>query len=333
MLLPVLVLTGSPVWADNETCLECHASQDIVGAAQFIDRSGFDHTAHAELGCALCHASVSDNHPDDGLKPSRPVCRDCHEPTEQAYAASVHAQNAACADCHNPHRARGATQISGQQMNQMCASCHQLAEVAAGHAQWLPQAELHIQTLPCVTCHTGSQNYVIALYLSYRQAGSPRLLTAEELAELDPWRGGLGLLDTNGDGYIALAELQRFNRDPLYQALQLQGMMVPEEVTHSFQILDNRWDCSFCHASGAQAAQTSFLYLPQRDASFSRVAIEKGAVLDLLYGTPNFYMLGATRSATLDILGLLIVAGGLVMPLGHGTLRFLTRQRRQGKDD
>jgi uncharacterized membrane protein SpoIIM required for sporulation len=40
-------------------------------------------------------------------------------------------------------------------------------------------------------------------------------------------------------------------------------------------------------------------------------------------------MVGSTRSTALNYIGAMIIAGGLVMPIGHGTLRFLTRKNRQ----
>jgi hypothetical protein len=128
---------------------------------------------------------------------------------------------------------------------------------------------------------------------------------------------------------VSLAELKRFHKDSPNKDLRLWGMMMPEQVTHSFSILENRWDCTFCHASGPGAMQKSFVSFPNPSGGYSRVAVEEGAVLDLLYGTPDFYMMGATRNATLSKVGLLIIAAGLVMPIGHGTLRFLTRKNRR----
>ena len=110
-------------------------------------------------------------------------------------------------------------------------------------------------------------------------------------------------------------------------------MMTPEKITHSFQILDNRRDCTFCHASGPGAMQTSFISLPEKDGTYTQVAVEKGAVLDALYGTPDFYMTGKTRNDGMNKIGLLIIVGGMVMPVGHGFLRFLTRKIRNGKED
>lgn len=111
--------------------------------------------------------------------------------------------------------------------------------------------------------------------------------------------------------------------------MRLWGMMTPEVVTHSYQILDNRWDCSFCHAAGPKTMQTSYVAFPDQNGTYSRLGVEKGAVLDLLYGTPDFYMMGSTRSTPLNIIGALILAGGLMVPIGHGTFRFLTRKNRK----
>ena len=127
----------------------------------------------------------------------------------------------------------------------------------------------------------------------------------------------------------SLAELRAFNTSNEYKGLGLWGMMEAEAVVHRYDILDNRWDCTFCHASGPQAMQTSYVAFPNEDGTYTSVAVEKGAVLDALIGTPDFYMMGSTRSDTLSILGLLIVAGGMGVPLVHGTFRYLTRKNRR----
>jgi hypothetical protein len=93
--------------------------------------------------------------------------------------------------------------------------------------------------------------------------------------------------------------------------------------------MNNRWDCTFCHASGPKAQQASYLAFPEPDGTYSRLPVEKGAILDILYGTPDFYMTGFTRNKTLSIIGILIAAGGLMVPIVHGSLRFLTRHNRK----
>jgi hypothetical protein len=333
---------ASPLGAaamESGDCLGCHGEIEMVGAKFLVDQLAFDHTAHGELGCPTCHESVTEEHPDDGLTPSKAVCQDCHQEVGEEYARTGHAANASCGDCHNPHAVRATTEVSGFDMNRQCAACHGPAELAASHGTWLPQARLHLDMLPCVSCHTGSENYVVTLYLVRRPGGlepnAPISTAPFELAGYAELKNLAGdkdiqsLVDTDGDGVVTIGELKNFNTSRQFRALRLRGMLTPEAVTHSLQTLENRWDCTFCHASGPGAMQTSFLALPREDGAYRRLPVEKGAILDALNGTPDFYMMGATRNETLDLIGLAILAGGLIMPVGHGTLRFLTRKNRR----
>jgi hypothetical protein len=338
LLLALLALPLAAFAADSSDCLGCHADADTVGDRFHIDPVRFDTTAHADIGCQKCHVSVTADHPDDGLTPSKASCKECHADIDTEYAASSHFDMAACNDCHNPHVVRGATAVSGQAMNDKCATCHGALETVLQHAEWLPQADLHLEMLPCISCHTASLDNVITLYIVKRKEGALfsrgfALASHAELQELAGAKSIQSLIDTNEDDYISLAELRMFNRDRENTSLRLQGMITPETVTHDFRTLDNRWDCTFCHATGPAARQTSFVALAQQDGSFQRIAAEQGAVLDALYGTPDFYMVGATRSKALDYIGLVIIAGGLVMPIGHGSLRFLTRKNRQQNEE
>lgn len=339
-MLPTLllaVMASTTLAADNGDCLGCHSDTSTVGDSFQINQVSFDTTAHAGIGCQECHASVTDKHPDDGATPSKANCQDCHDDVSNEYARSEHHGNATCNDCHNPHTARGATAVSGADMNRQCEGCHGTLDMELKHAEWLPQADLHIANLPCISCHSASQDNVITMYIIKRSdsllSGKQELATFEDLKKQAAGKSVESLIDRNEDNYISLAELRMFNLDSEHKTLRLQGMITPEKVTHDFRTLDNRWDCSFCHATGPDARQTSFVSLAQEDGSYRRIAAEKGAVLDALYGTPDFYMVGVTRSKMLDYLGMVIIAGGMVMPIGHGTLRFLTRKNRQNKEE
>lgn len=342
ILAAVLIAPGPQALASSKGCLTCHGSKEKVDNSRFIDPVRYQHTAHARIGdanfgCRTCHDAVTAGHPDDGMKVFATTnCSNCHSDVMEEYSKSVHARNAACGDCHNPHTAHSPTEVSGHDMNLMCGNCHKSNEMISKHSEWLPQAELHIDSLPCITCHSGSENYVITMYIVKRDVGGGRYgdfktATYEELKKLAGEQDIRSLIDVNNDSYISLAELKLFNSSPGHDNVRLQGMMTPEKVTHNFQVLSNRWDCSFCHASGPEAMQTSYVALPKPNGTFARAAVEKGAVLDAMNGTPDFYMLGSTRNPTLDKIGLLIIAGGLIMPIGHGSLRFLTRKNRMGK--
>jgi predicted CXXCH cytochrome family protein len=321
----------------NGNCLDCHGNTGKVDKKYFIDPVKYGHTNHARIGCPACHDATNGKHPAITGAAGKADCRVCHDDIAAEYAKSTHAGNASCGGCHDPHRVNAPDEISGRDVNRMCAGCHDTYGVTASHAKWLPQAELHIEMLPCITCHTSSQNYVINLYIIKRKNdvrfGKFDLASFDELLKLAGGKDILSLVDTNSDNYVSLVELRNFNSNPAHGGLHLQGMMTPEQVTHSLQILANRRNCTFCHASGPGAMQTSFIALPAKDGTFHKVEVEKGAVLDVLNSTPDFYMTGKTRNSMLNKIGLVIIAGGMVMPVGHGFLRFLSRNIRNRRED
>jgi predicted CXXCH cytochrome family protein len=315
--------------------MRCHGQPEIksrAGIKVYIDPARFATTTHAIVGCTSCHDRVSKGHPDDRYIPPRAACGDCHKPVYDEYAKSLHASKAGCTGCHNPHEVRLPLVVSGDDINRKCARCHDTRKTIQSHSTWLPQADLHIDSMPCITCHTASKDYVIIMSIESRQSGSRddfKITTYNELATLAKTDDVSKVIDLNNDKLISLTELRDFNRELRGRNMRLWGMMVPETVTHSYQILDNRWDCTFCHASGPKAAQKSFIAFPEKNGGYTRLAVEKGAILDILYGTPDFYMLGTTRSTPLNIIGALIVAAGLSFPLCHGFFRFLTRKNRK----
>jgi len=333
ILSTVAVFAAPP---DNQKCMKCHGQKEITsssGTNIHIDPARFGATTHSVVGCTSCHDKVSSGHPRDGIVPSRATCSECHGPVYEEYAKSPHSAKAKCNDCHNPHEVRLPAFVSGDDINRKCAKCHDTRKIIQSHSKWLPQADLHIDSLPCITCHTGSRDYVITMSIESRLPGSKgdfKIAGYEELAKLIDGENISRLIDKNADNFVSLQELREFNHKLRSKNMRLWGMMTPEAVTHSYQILENRWDCTFCHTSGSNANQKSFIAFPDKAGGYSRVPVEKGAILDILYGTPDFYMLGTTRSTILNVIGGLIVLAGLSFPVCHGFFRILTRKNRKG---
>ena len=337
----LFIAAATGAWGmDVQECAECHLDTSIIeegGRYLYIDPVQYERSAHSEEGCTACHDTVSDGHPEDGIRPSRALCNSCHDDVAEEYAACSHADNADCTDCHNPHQVKSIKAVSGFDVNRMCIECHDPKEVSGTHSVWLPQAQLHIEALPCITCHTSSENYVITFYIEKfeKRTGritNVRLATFEDLNAIAPSGKVEHLIDSNADGTIDIAELKAFNSSSRKQGLRLKGMMTPEDASHTYSTMDNRWDCTFCHASGPSAMQTSFVALPNDKGAYFQITVEPGAVLDALYGTPDFYMVGATRNKTLSFVGLIIVAAGLLVPIVHGTLRLLTMKNRRKEE-
>ena len=302
----------------NESCGMCH--EDTIE-----EYSKGLHAENAE--CSDCH----DPHAAKGLKPPGESCGMCHEDAVGEYLKSLHAGNAACSDCHSPHTVKSYLVTSGFEKNKQCVTCHD----RVGHSEWLLRSKLHMQATTCISCHTDSKGIAITMYIEKRDGVKPDkegeidLATYQDLTQLVEDRGVQSLIDTNGDGSITKAELKEFNMNSKYKNVGLWGMLSTKTASHSYGIFENRRDCSFCHAAGPKAMQTCYVAFPNQDGTYNRVAVEEGAVLDPLFATPDFYMVGATRNDILSILGLLIIAGGLGAASLHGTFRFLTRKNRR----
>jgi predicted CXXCH cytochrome family protein len=320
------------VGTKNDECLACHSDRSKVSQRVQIDRERFSHTTHGRFGCRSCHDGISASHPDGKPVAQTTTCRDCHDTVAAEYGRSIHAGKADCGGCHNPHRAARPEQVSGDDLNRQCGNCHKKETIIDSHSRWLPQAGLHMESIACVACHSKASSFVVSIYLTkQRDKEAGDAIRTASYAELSA-KAGSGelrtLIDRNRDNYLSLDELRQFNRNPDNRELYLRGMIVPVNPTHDFRTFDDRWNCTFCHASGPEIMQTSYLALPRPDGTYTALSVERGAVLDALQTIPDFYLMGSARNTTLNKIGLAIIAGGLVMPVGHGFLRFLTRKNR-----
>ncbi|HEY7724808.1 MAG TPA: cytochrome c3 family protein [Anaeromyxobacteraceae bacterium] len=344
-LLAAAVAAAPPAAAASDEertdaqCLECHAEPWTArpdGRSVFVDPGLFAATTHAAVGCTTCHASVPAGHPGDGAKVARAECGTCHQETGKEYASGAHGAHAACTDCHDPHDVKGPEVLTAAQMNAACERCHERQGLGASHARWLPQTALHLAAVPCVGCHTGSPDFVVSMSVERRAAAglAERLRRRELEGLLRDARGASTLVDADDDGYVSLEELRRFNLDFRGRGIQLQATLVPEHVTHTYGILRNRHDCTFCHAAGPSARQKGFVAIPEPgDRKVRRLPVEAGALLDLLYGTPDFYMIGATetRNPLMTGIAAALVGFGALFAAGHAFVRALTVRNRRGR--
>lgn len=319
----------------NDPCLRCHSSMAAVGEKSYVDPLKFSKTMHARIGCSTCHDSIGAAHPDGNRSPIKTACVDCHQVIGEEYSKSAHVKNASCGGCHDAHTVLNLTEVSGAEVKRQCAGCHTQAKMSASHSRWLPQADLHLATIPCITCHIESSELMVTINIVKRHGGTAeeglKPVSHGELKKLA--RGGdiKTLIDSNGDGTASLSELRSFNFNPLYSEYCLAGVMTPNKIKHDFKVINSRWDCTYCHAKGPSSLQASTFVYPTEDGSYKRMNVERGAVIEALNGIPDFYLMGATRSDIMNKLGLAILGGGMVMPIGHGTLRYLTRRNREGK--
>jgi hypothetical protein len=336
-----LTATGA-VAMSTADCLSCHGDKAIVqegGGYLYINPDRYRQLPHGDLACADCHADISDEHPRGNVRPPRANCGNCHERVKTEYAQSVHADNATCTDCHDPHSVEAYGAAAGFDENRTCEKCHNWTDMVEIHSKWLEQTDLHLSTLLCITCHTNSKDYIIIFYIARINRGLsvPLRVRFASLKTLNRYQTSVKtshLIDLNGDGIISLGELRSFIRRAEQYGLDLWGMMTPAEPNHRMVVLENRKDCVFCHTTGSRYLQTSYVALPDKMGDYRRIPVQKGAALDTVYGTPDFYIIGVTRSKALSIAGIVITACGLIFPVLHGMFRIVTiRKRKRARNE
>lgn len=327
-IILVVFLPSGLSAASSENCLACHGEKGIGQGGRgslFLDSKLYNNSSHAALGCDACHPAISPRHPEGGKKSKRVECGECHGDAVKEYAGTKHSQYAQCVDCHSPHETKALRYSSVPEANAGCLKCHDSEAMLKGHRVWLPNTAIHLASLPCVACHTSSEKLVVMLHPLKGKRGKEIRATAADISGLD----------LDGDQKVSLQELRRFQKTAGGKNLRFEGIMMPEVMTHSYQVLDNRRNCTFCHAAGPKIIETSRMLMPDDEGTLKQVLpVEKGAILDLLYGTPDFYVMGASRSTLMNMAGIMMVSLGFAVPLVHGTARMITRRtRRKGKTE
>lgn len=407
--------TGAPAWAADDSspaqeaaapesnCLACHgspgfekklSSNEILSLT--IDKTLFDKSVHAAVGCQGCHSDVDLNaHPpaDKQIAGKRafsvamvevcrgchsdkfeqwegsihaslvrdgntgaPVCTDCHKPHAviqgaaesfetvpcrtchapilKAYAGSVHGQALQggntgapiCSSCHTAHQVKAASLAMSNGLDIACVNCH--TNVLDAHEKWLPNTELHFDVVSCPACHSpGAQRRVdLRLYDSATQTS----ITEERGIPVLAGHAG----DSQGKGLDALAlwkVLQTLNRGGVQGKTVLRGRLEVANGPQAHQLARKEQaisDCRTCHSKGSDAFQSVTISIVGPDGRPRRYGADKDVLSSVisLDSVGGFYAIGATRITFLDILFLLALVAGIVIPVGHGSVRWLAKR-------
>ncbi len=329
----------------DQQCLGCHGEKGLAktldkGASVPLHVAGtaFAKSVHAQVGCAGCHGDVdSAKHPAESKSfaderalsvAMGQACRNCHEESFKAHAASVHGRSQAkdgvptplCVTCHGTHDIQRAS--VGSALRDACLGCH--ADAPAAHDKWLPNTKLHLTVVSCSACHAPGVAKRVELRF-YDLAGGNELVS-----------DGKGLPAANGKEKLDAGRLrelvQAVDRSSNATDVVLAGRIEPASAAEGHAILAKSQavrECATCHRKGAAPFQNVSLSLVGPDGQ--RVAYE--AHKDVLHAPTSvesvrgFYALGGTRIEILDIVLALALAGGISAPLGHMIVRRLLRRK------
>ena len=334
---------------DDKACLGCHGQEGLTktfGKGESlplrVDGAAFDGSVHAPLGCAGCHAGVDlKTHPGEGKAfdsvrafaiAKGAVCQQCHEDAFKQHEGSVHAKRIregspvapTCTGCHGAHA------VTPKTAYQTCVSCHSAA--LAAHRKWLPNAARHHDVVSCAACHAPAALRMVDLRL-YDPA--TRAWAAEKPGE--PWFEKLAKsVDADGKGLDSreLLELvKKINPEGTAAPKAFRGRIELRSNVEAHRLADKGSAikaCDSCHREGAEPFRNVTVSVtgadgrPLRHPARPEVLNAASAVVSL----PEFYAIGGTRSALLDVLFLLALLGGAAFPVGHMTVRWLFRKFR-----
>lgn len=347
---------AGPLSDADTACLGCHSIEGLektLGNGEklslHVSGEGFAGSVHRPFGCATCHAAIdpaTHSAAASSIASAREysieraaACQMCHADALEQYEGSLHSARVreghplapVCTGCHGAH------EVSPRTAYETCVGCH-AADLAA-HGDWLPNATLHQEVVSCAACHAPDAARMIDLRL---YDGAAKQWVVEE--EGAPLFGQLAqAADANGDGLDANELrnlLQEVNRGAAIPRT-LRGRVELRTDVEAHRLADKSHAikaCDNCHQYGAEPFRNVTVSVTGPDGRPARYPAHQDILGSALavQSLPEFYAIGGTRSRILDALLVLALLGGVGIPAGHMTMKWLFRKRRArpgGNDD
>jgi hypothetical protein len=328
--------------AVSEACKKCHPDKGEAVRESIHSKMISEGNLKAPV-CTDCHGFHSVGPKETYETLTGVPCRKCHEDIFKIYAKSVHGMAKAkgthnaplCYSCHFAHEVK--VTAMAEKITGACLGCHKGVEAA--HTKWLPNASLHLSAIACATCHSPGAGKGVYLRLYDQDTGKP--FTEEQMAKLMGTSGaGLaGKIDPHGDG-IEAAELwsivRQMNEKGSRARVTFFGRMDVNNGAEAHQLSLKKnavKECENCHSQGSDFFKSVTVAVVKADGRLARYKANPevlGSMFSLL-SLRQFYVLGSTRLKALDWIGILMVFGGVSLPLAHITLRAVTSPIREAK--
>ena len=319
----------------TKVCQSCHAPifklyEGSIHAALFRDGNSY---APICTDCHSPHAVIAKSSYDAA---SGAPCSKCHDPIFTAYAGSVHGKaTLACSNCHRAHDVNVPT--AGDQLKSACFGCHPDAQ--DNHQKWLPNAKRHFDAVSCAACHSPAAKRKVDLKLYDSVAQQP----VAEKAGVPQFESRARTADKKGTGLDAMALqslLREFNREGIDNKTTLRGRLEVSSGEEAHQLAPSAQavrDCAKCHQQGADPFQSVTVSIVGPDGRPVRYGANPEVLNSVISvdSLSGFYAIGGTRIKLLDWLLALAVLGGIGVPVGHMTVRWLFKKyaKRIGGDE
>ncbi len=326
------------------TCKQCHADK-------MVQVEGSIHSSMLKEGnlnapvCTDCHGfhAVRDKAAFNTMAGA--PCKNCHQGVFTAFAESVHGKarlngNSAaplCSSCHRAHDIKAAALNEG--IKYSCLGCHKNA--GALHEKWLPNAALHMDSVSCAVCHSSDAGGRVFLRLVDKHTGKP--FTEEQVVKLlgEHYKELIGLMnprstDITNEGLYEI--VKKLNAGSKNMKVTLIGSISVSRgiEAHNLTLKQHAVkECEQCHSAKSDFFRNVSLVIMKDNGEAELFNTDQEVLGSLFSVLPasQFYALGSTRLKMLDIIGILMVAGGVSLPITHLLIRKVTAPIRKKREE
>ncbi len=326
------------------TCKQCHADK-------MVQVDGSIHSTMLKKGdldapvCTDCHGfhAVRDKAAFNTM--AGVPCKNCHQDVFKAFAESVHgkarmnghSQAPLCSSCHHAHDIKAAA--LNDDIKYSCLGCHKNAGTL--HQKWLPETALHMDSVSCAVCHSPNAGGRVFLRLADKKTGKP--FTEEQVVKLlgEHYRELIGLMNpgssdiTNKGLYEIVKKLNAGSQDmkvTLIGSISVNSGIEAHNLTLKEHAVK---ECEQCHSAKSDFFRKISLVIKKDNGEVQLFNTDQEVLSSLFSVLPvsQFYALGSTRLKMLDIIGILMVAGGVSLPITHLLIRKVTAPIRKKREE
>lgn len=326
----------------SEACRKCHADKQKAVNESIHFKLMSEGFRNAPV-CTDCHGFHTVGPKATYETISGVPCKKCHDNIFKVYEKSVHGMAKTngehkapiCSSCHFAHDVTG-TNLTDRIKN-ACIGCHKGVE--AVHEKWLPNSGLHLSTVACAACHSPNSGRGISLRLYDENTGKP--FTEEQIIKLlgIRYQGLSEKMNAHGEGIDSedlWSIVRQLNEKGATAKVTFLGKMEVRNgvESHMLSVKKNAVkECESCHTSDSNFFKTVTVAIVKADGRLKEYKVQPevlGSVMSMA-SLKQFYVLGSTRLKILDWIGIVMVFGGMSVPVLHIAFRILTSPIREAK--
>jgi hypothetical protein len=233
-----------------------------------------------------------------------------------------------CSSCHFSHEVKAAE--ASRSPKGVCLGCH--SKVLALHKEWLPNAEAHFDSVSCTVCHVAGE-YKRNIYLRLTDNASNSMVADKTLrAAMNGSEASRKEKDLDPEQLWKV--YQELNSHE--QSVRMSGTVGLKDSHNAHYLVPKGKavrQCEFCHTTDAQFFTTISLAVKGNDGRETFYQVDQAALGSLFAMLPlnQFYAIGGMRQQAFDIMGAVMIMGGLAVPVLHGSIWMLTSRMRRAR--